>query len=180
MTMERLTSRGPRSRQTPEGVADRIAALIEATPKPPADPTPRQRLDHLKTVQAHAAALAADRSWMVREFARRTGWRHRRGDHFTRAMLAEGRKRRGVGDRDFLGWSDHDYFLRDANGIPVAVAGHPYDVEAPGRRADYERSAAAHGLVVTFPTDFPSWWFPGRTTLVLFRPAMRDGRRAEA
>ena len=30
--------------------------------------------------------------------------------------------------------------------------------------------AAAQGLRASFPDDFPSWWFPGWTTLVLYEP----------
>ena len=172
MTINTANLRGTLRRLTPEGVADRIASLIEAAPRMPADPTPRQRLDHHKAVQAHAAALASDRTWMVREFARRHGWWHRRDDHFTRAMLTEQRRRRRPSDGDYRGWSDHDYFLRDAEGAPAAVVGHPYDLSTVERRVALARGADAYGLRVTFPDDFPSWWYPGRTAIVLFEPTV--------
>lgn len=160
-------------RGTPEEIAAAVAALIVDYPREPqGEVTLRDRRLHREATAAHWLKIYAHRHWLTCEFARRRGWKfRRREDHFTHAMLADRRKRRRWYEQDFLGWSDHDHFFRDLGGNPAAVAGHPYDLDRPGARAGYAASAARCGLKATFPTDFPSWWYPGRTGFVLFEPA---------
>jgi hypothetical protein len=61
-------------------------------------------------------------------------------------------------------FTDHHSFWTKA-GRPAAVAAHLYSC---GRELRTSASiwAARHGLQAAFPTDFPSWWNPGRTTLI--------------
>ena len=127
---------------------------------------------------SHSQGIDALRSLLISEFARRHGWKIRKHDNFTTGMLAERRSRRGPLEQRYvgIGWSDHDFFFRRLDGTPAAVAGHPYDADTPEQRAGYEAFAARAGLRVTFPMDFPSWWYPGRTTLVLFEPREAAGR----
>jgi hypothetical protein len=61
---------------------------------------------------------------------------------------------------------DHAYFYR-VNGRPVAIVAHPY-MHDPGVRSECEHWAHDNGVLISFPTDFPSWWYPGHSTLVLY------------
>ena len=161
-----------RLRGTPEEIAARIKVLIEDYPsEPQSEASLRDRRLYREATTAHWLKIYAHRHWMTCEFVRRHGWKFRRDDHFTQDMLADRRRRRRAYEQGGIGWSDHDYYLRDAAGFPAAVAGHPYDADRPGRREKYRQWAAEYGLVVSFPDDFPSWWYLGRTTLVLFEPA---------
>ncbi len=171
MTMTQdLTRAARRLAGTSEELAAALAVLIEAYPhEPKGDVTFKERRLHREATAAHWLKIFAHRHWLTCEFARRRGWKFRREDHFTHAMLADGRKRRRPSDDgSWRGWADHDHFFRLPDGTPAAVASCPYEgAYSPG----YLAVARGHGLNVTFPTDFPSWWYPGRTTLVLFEPA---------
>lgn len=59
---------------------------------------------------------------------------------------------------------DHPYYYRK-DGKAAAVAAHLYDW--PTIADDCRVYAEQRGLTLLVP-DFPSWWFPGSTTLVVY------------
>jgi hypothetical protein len=59
---------------------------------------------------------------------------------------------------------DHPYFYR-RHRKAAAVAAHLYGM--PNCRRECETLAATFGLLFEVP-DFPSWWNPGATTLVVY------------
>ena len=50
------------------------------------------------------------------------------------------------------------------------VAAHLYGTSDAAKRQDTEATAALYGLRMTWPEDFPSWYLPGRTTLIVCTP----------
>lgn len=60
---------------------------------------------------------------------------------------------------------DHPYFYW-AGDKPVAVVAHIYDYYERNCK-EVERFAADHGLTVQCCEDFPSWWYPGNSVLVV-------------
>lgn len=64
---------------------------------------------------------------------------------------------------------DHGYFYRKDRKA-AAVAAHLYGDFDAAKRQDTEATAALYGLRVTWPEDFPSWYLPGRTTLIVCTP----------
>ena len=64
---------------------------------------------------------------------------------------------------------DHGYFYRKDR-MAAAVAAHLYGTFDAAKRQDTEATAALYGLRVTWPEDFPSWYLPGRTTLIVCTP----------
>jgi hypothetical protein len=139
----------------------------------------RIKENHAET--GNAFVLENVKIWrrLAAEFGRRQGWALTSpARHFTVEALIERRPDRGTshkrgtrmrpGDPLF----DHRYCYRET-GYPfcaAAVAAHLYDNSAdnPG---DLPQMATSLGLVLTWPSDFPSWWFPGRTVLALIVPA---------
>src|SRR5690606_13214878 len=67
------------------------------------------------------------------------------------------------------GLIDHGYFYRKDR-MAAAVAAHLYGTFDAAKRQDTEATAALHGLRVSWPEDFPSWYLPGRTTLIVCTP----------
>ena len=75
-----------------------------------------------------------------------------------------------IGNLSFLGkykeplfkYIDHTYFYRSYNNKPIAFAVHLYDWSD-----DIYKWANDHSLVANFP-EFPSWHYPGYTTLVVY------------
>lgn len=113
------------------------------------------------------------RDWLIDAFAARHGWRRSRA-WFTPGMLAKG----GVqynpwrNEPDWSGeFIDHSFCFRSSDGRAAAFATNPYGLgwkeDDPAIRAFCER----HRLRVRIPDDFPSWWYPGRTTLIVFTAA---------
>jgi hypothetical protein len=93
-------------------------------------------------------------------YGARRGWREA-SKRFPLSALARLR----VADEDWeQEFTDHRSFwtLHDR---PFAVAAHLYGCDDRVRDAACAW-AASRGLQATFPVDFPSWWYPGRTTLI--------------
>lgn len=117
-----------------------------------------------------AMDAAADdlRRLLAIEFGHRRGWKLS-----PRVFSPYCLERRGRRDsftvRCYSCWpsdiADHPFAYR-ADGRAAAVAAHVYDLDEAQARA----WAGRQRLAVEFPTDFPSWWFPGWTRLVLFTP----------
>ena len=115
----------------------------------------------LRTVQQRLAVL----------FGATRGWALSRSD-FTAAVLA----RRGLFDgRGYYAepWSrelvDHPFYYRKDR-MACAVAAHLYGTFDAAKRQDIAAFAELKGLQTTWPEDFPSWWLPGTTTLVVYTP----------
>jgi hypothetical protein len=98
------------------------------------------------------------------EFGRRHGWRWTYRYFDIAALRGESLASDAFGDQFHYPFGDHAFFYRFMNGWPASVACHLYDADPPRILA----WAHAHGLQASFPADFPSWWFPGRTTLVVY------------
>lgn len=64
---------------------------------------------------------------------------------------------------------DHAYFYRKDR-MAAAVAAHLYGDFGAAKRQETEATAALYRLRVTWPEDFPSWYLPGRTTLIVCTP----------
>ena len=88
------------------------------------------------------------------------GWT-RAGESFPIRALA---RVSTIGEEWNREFTDHRGFWK-ANGRPVAVSAHLYSCDEAQREAAHSW-AYSRGLVATFPVDFPSWWYPGRTTLI--------------
>ncbi len=120
------------------------------------------------SVVATRAVNKANRELAV-EFGRRQGWK------LTTAGFALSKLSRRPA-RELGQWSspglydsycmDHPFYYRDENG-PVAVAAHLYAGER--KEADVIAFAERLGCAVSLDEDFPSWWYPGQTRLVVYR-----------
>jgi hypothetical protein len=109
----------------------------------------------------------AHRSALIAAYAFARGWKQSAA--FDLPTLALGRKHNA-------GYPDYTVFelMQDTfkhpiywkkDGRAVAITTQPYDMLDPEPRAAFVAWGAERGLKVSFPTDVPSWWFPGFTTL---------------
>ena len=109
-------------------------------------------------------------------FGERHGWRLSKSD-FSPSVLARRGLFNGRGYHD--PWPrelvDHGYFYRKDRKA-AAVAAHLYGNFDAAKRQDTEATAALYGLGVTWPEDFPSWYLPGRTTLIVCTPLAEPAR----
>lgn len=158
------------SRFDPGLVAVQIADLLGTElPDPCAtgvDPSERlRRLAALTSVQGRLTTL---RRQLANEFGRRNGWELSQSQ-FAADTLQAGRIR-DTKDSLFSLWPldliDHRFFYRHPDRRAAALVAHPYDVSLE-RRGLTAGVTNNFSLLVSFP-DFPSWWSPGCTTLVLF------------
>ncbi|MGO9934983.1 MAG: hypothetical protein ACLPV8_24670 [Steroidobacteraceae bacterium] len=130
--------------------------------------------------RAAAEGVRRGKNELARRFAAIRGWRV--GRDFDLRCLAQRGARPGRITRDASPGAhhhefDHPYFFRDASGRAVAIASHLYDYDA----SECQELAERFGLTVSVVRDFPSWHFPGRTTLVLWQPrAARNDDAREA
>jgi hypothetical protein len=145
----------------------------EALAKRIDDPAYRWAVDVL-WVNSHAEhygfgipdAMDALHNKLAAEFARRRGWKLSRDPHSARRLYGPVIDRCGFGWFDNPPCYDHPYsFNRDRR--PVALTIQPYNVDANYRR-DMVAWAQRKQLRIEFPADFPSWHYPGKTTLVVF------------
>jgi hypothetical protein len=122
-------------------------------------------------IHALQQELRATRYRLAVLFGERHGWRLSRSD-FSPSVLARRGLFNGRGYR-FDPWPrslvDHGYFYRKDRKA-AAVAAHLYGCFDAAKRQDTGATAALYGLRVTWPEDFPSWYLPGRTTLVVCTP----------
>ena len=116
--------------------------------------------------------LQATRQRLALLFGERHGWQLTRSG-FSPSVLARRGLFNGRGyhvdpwPRELV---DHGYFYRKDRKA-AAVAAHLYGTFDAAKRQDTEATAALYGLRVTWPEDFPSWYLPGRTTLIVCTPA---------
>ena len=115
--------------------------------------------------------LQATRQRLAVLFGERHGW-HLSKSAFSPSVLARRGLFNGRGShvdpwpRELV---DHGYFYR-RDRKAAAVAAHLYGTFDAAKRQDTEATAALYGLRVTWPEDFPSWYLPGRTTLIVCTP----------
>ncbi|MBA7485490.1 hypothetical protein ES707_21037 [subsurface metagenome] len=148
---------------------ERISSYCGSSPELwKSDPQQRHRLD----IEAGKAEQV-----LAAEYGRRRGWK-RAERHFSILALRD-RKRwsekllHGVWDPDNRfpsDLADHAYFYRFPGGRAAGVVCHLYDV--PDCLYTW---AAARGLRVSLPKDFPSWHNPGRTKLVVYEGGKEPG-----
>lgn len=140
-----------------QGILDQFARLDAM----PAD-TPRDR----RFQQQVGLEISRLRYCLAIDFGLRRGWTLSRTD-FAPSVLAKGKLHGGwQTPEEWWSFTDHTYWYR-RDRRAVAVATHPYTV-TPCYRAEAGLWAETKGLTIDYPGDFPSWWVPGRTTLVLF------------
>lgn len=153
-----------------------IAHMIVVYPEePPPGADALAQVRHRREVDHHTAVLAERRARLARAFGEARGWRVSPSD-FDEATLAAGktsagRRRRHYGSEWNCALLDHITFYRRPDRRAVAVVGQPYDLGAEAMD-EADQWAAGRCLRITFPTDFPSWHYPGRTRLVLVEPAL--------
>jgi len=110
---------------------------------------------------------------LAAEFGRRNGWTRTRRRFTLYALrnrkVFDGRSNQGQ-DGEWFDYPhyDHGYFYRTPDKRAAAVVVHLYDIPV-----DLDSWAAAHGLEALRP-DFPSWWNPGGTELVVYVPATEE------
>ena len=115
--------------------------------------------------------LRATRQRLAMLFGERHGWRLSKSD-FSPSVLARRGLFNGRGyhvdpwPRELV---DHGYFYRKDRKA-AAVAAHLYGNFDAAKRQDTMATAALYGLCVTWLEDFPSWYLPGRTTLIVCTP----------
>ena len=126
---------------------------------------------HYPRINALQQDLQATRQRLAVLFGERHGW-HLSKSAFSPSVLARRGLFNGRGyhvdpwPRELV---DHGYFYR-RDRKAAAVAAHLYGTFDAAKRQDTEATAALHGLRATWPEDFPSWYLPGRTTLIVCTP----------
>ena len=153
-------------------MAARLRDLIPSIEQLPSNASPAERRDHRLLEESRSLERRALKYRLAFDFGKQYGWKQSSRE-FTPMVLARG----GVWDRECYGarglwpreFADHPYFYRMGRNA-AALASHPYDVTKATKIAA-KAWAEANGLTVAFPDDFPSWWFPGDTTLVVFTRA---------
>jgi hypothetical protein len=174
-------------------VAPTVAShLTVATPIGPADSTTnfpwtiagliadairvQQRAAHRQAPRHHLYTLEEEicrlRSLLIDIFAQQHGWRHSQA-WFTPSMLARG----GVCYspwRSGPDWSgefiDHSYCFRTPDRRAAGFATNPYGLQWTVTHPAIQAFCEHYRLSAAIPRDFPSWWYPGRTTLIVFTP----------
>ena len=164
----------PLAIQQPTTSADEIAALASAVTDY------QQKFCDAKDQRQSDAMyqdLRATRQRLAMLFGERHGWRLSKSD-FSPSVLARRGLFNGRGyhvdpwPRELV---DHGYFYRKDRKA-AAVAGHLYGIFDAAKRQDTEATAALYGLRVTWPEDFPSWYLPGRTRLIVCTPLAEPAR----
>jgi hypothetical protein len=105
-------------------------------------------------------------------FGEQHGWKQSKSS-FSLKVLARGKVHSGRDYNDFhfqgftLTTIDHPYFYRTPTRRAAAIAAHLYDATRPKDEIELKEWAEKIGLVATFP-NFPSWWYPENTRLVVY------------
>ena len=153
---------------------DEIAALASAVTEFQVMLREEKRYPRISALQQD---LHATRQRLAVLFGERHGWHLSRSD-FSPSVLARRGLFNGRGyhvdpwPRELI---DHGYFYRKDRKA-AAVAAHLYGIFDAAKCQDTEDTAALYGLRVTWPEDFPSWYLPGRTTLIVCTPLAEPTR----
>jgi hypothetical protein len=112
---------------------------------------------------------------LAMEFGRRHGWQLCHSE-FTLACLAKRGGINGGWRAQVLDWSalDHPYYFRDGRRA-AAIAAHLYSNNWAEQMPKLSAWAECYGLRASFPTDFPSWYYPDGTKLVVYEPDVLRG-----
>ena len=157
---------------TPVEMAARIRQLILAKYPIPPEATALEQAKIYREERKGAMEQFILRTRMALDFGDLYGWKLTKRP-FTAAVLARGGVRDGKGKCPYSCWpsefTDHIYSYR-LKSHAVAVVGHLYN-NLPSNKVAASVWAGQNGLSVAFPEDFPSWWFPGATILVVFTRA---------
>lgn len=135
---------------------DEPAACVEAILRLMANrdaASPAEKRERQERIEEQQRALSD-------AYGARRGWR-RAAERFPVRALARVSRAEEEWEPKFV---DH-YSFWVSDGRPVAVVAHLYGCDEALREAACAW-AALRGLRATFPVDFPSWWYPGRTTLI--------------
>jgi len=118
------------------------------------------------------------------EFGRRRGWRRARHTFGFKTIAENKVWTIADGEEGRFGARDHAYTVVNSGGAPSSVIDHPFCFRDASKRAvalavhlydfdavadEVKQAAARYGLIAEVPTDFPSWWHPGWTKLVVYR-----------
>ena len=147
---------------------DEVAALATAVTEFQEKLRDAKRYPRIHALQQD---LQATRQRLAVLFGERHGW-HLSKSAFSPSVLARRGLFNGRGNhvdpwpRELV---DHGYFYRKDRKA-AAVAAHLYGDFDAAKRHHTEATASLYGLRVTWPEDFPSWYLPGRTTLIICTP----------
>jgi hypothetical protein len=100
------------------------------------------------------------RAWLIAEFMDRRGLKHTQAEKAAYKDVFGTKLEWEIGCGKW-GRFDHTFWFRDGNGYLIAT--HPYNAE----HEDWFAFGARTGARIEFPEDFPSWWFPGVTRLIV-------------
>lgn len=143
-----------------------VTALLQALVDTRSELFGATRLPHIRYLQNAIVALQLQLALL---FGKRRRWHLSRSD-FSPTVLARGGLFDGRGVHA-VAWShdlvDHGYFYRKDRKA-VAVASHLYGELNEAKRRNIASMAAHLGLKAEWPEDFPSWWAPNSTTLVVY------------
>jgi hypothetical protein len=114
---------------------------------------------------------------LAEEFGRRHGWKRSRAWFCLGQLARQSNQRKdqeGFDEGRFHHMMlDHSYYYRETNRPyrPAAIAVHLYDW--PADKLDIENICRRLGLRCEAVMDFPSWWYPGETHLIVYTPLKR-------
>jgi hypothetical protein len=137
-----------------DAMAARIAALISSAQPQERRTVERTRWNEIRSLQRQLAE----------EFGRRNAWEHNNKWFSLCTLVSNGIREGSPCPAIEYPYVDHPYYYRkDRRACALAV--HLYN--ATGRHDDIVAWAASNEMRASFP-DFPSWWWPGTTTLVIY------------
>jgi hypothetical protein len=108
------------------------------------------------------------RETLAEEFGCRKGWIWSRRPFTLSQRARRSNHARRQGPQDAARIIDHTHFYREAKRpyLPAALVSHLYDW--PEVDPAVEHACHRLGLRYEAVIDFPSWWYPGRTQIVLY------------
>jgi hypothetical protein len=112
------------------------------------------------------------------EFGRRYGWKLSPAPFTLTQLARQRRKRYGYSSEipSLMPGIDHPCYYRAQRWFnyhhrwPAALAVHLYGW--PRSRPDVEHLCELHGLTYERITNYPSWYYPGQTELIVYRSAL--------
>lgn len=157
-------------------MAAQLQKLLESQAPLSANASAAERHRHQYAERRRSMNIAALRQQLATEFQRCHNWQLS-NKAFSPLVLARGGVWDGRGICAIACWpvefADHPFFFR-RHTRAAALVSHPYNC-TPVQQEAAKIWADQQGLSVSFPKDFPSWWYPGSTTLVAFTPRTEAG-----
>lgn len=118
-------------------------------------------LRRLLPIKGTADLTVQLKAQLAAEFGRRRGWVLKEDAYGAQHLFG---KRPQWGKRDFPPCMDHPCGFRQGR-QPMAIVSQPYP--SPGHILAMQEWADSRRLVLTIP-NYPSWWYPGWTSLCVF------------